>query len=430
VKAQGSVRRHVPAGVADATIASIASFGAGLTGVTLLTETDRGVYGVFFTAFMLGGIIVSELIYVPAQVVAVAAKRPTRLASVSKALRLGLIPSAIGALVAVIAGILMRNEAPTETIVALVVTTSVTILFSPMQNHVRKMLHIAERSWDAAKVSVAQLLVVAVAILILTATSVHRAWIPFGSLAIANSASLAFGWILARAEQRSGGDVRLEWRKLVASGKWLVLRASLPAAFAFAAANVLVQLAGSVAYGHAEAARQVAQPIIVLATGLVAVLGPHSMRAGMTLDSRTSWRTWRAYAFAISGASILYIVLVGWSWALNPMERIVPAAYEVRWLVPVTVTANVISALVMLLTSEIIGAGRTKVLAGLSAMTSPALLIVSFTAGTTGAFARPFGLILEGVLRFTGARFLLRHHYAAGIAPPSDTGVIPPVVTQ
>jgi hypothetical protein len=70
VKAQGSVRRHVPAGVADATIASIASFGAGLTGVTLLTETDRGVYGVFFTAFMLGGIIVSELIYVPAQVVA------------------------------------------------------------------------------------------------------------------------------------------------------------------------------------------------------------------------------------------------------------------------------------------------------------------------------------------------------------------------
>lgn len=412
-----SIRRHLPAGVADAGIASLASFGAGLTGVTLLTESDAGIYGVFFTAFMLGGILVSELVYVPAQVAAVAAKRSVRLASVSKALRLGLIPSTVGATVAVTAGALLRNEASTETIIALVVTTCITIVFSPMQNHVRRMLHIAERSWDAAKISVLQLMVVGGAILALTASSIHRAWIPFGSLAIANTTSLAFGWLLTRAEQQAGGNIDLEFRKLAASGKWLVIRAAAPAAFAFAAANVLVQLAGSVAYGHAEAARQVAQPIIVLATGLVAVLGPHSMRAGMTFDSKTSRRTWRAYALAIAGSGAAYLALVGWAWSLNPMLRIVPRAYEVRWLVSLTIVANIISSVVMLLTTELIGSGRTKPLAGLSISTSPSLLVVASTATTTGAFARPIGLIVEGVLRFAGARFLLRRHYRSGGSP-------------
>ncbi len=275
MKSPTSIRKLLPAGVVDAGIASIASFAAGLTGVNLLTDVDRGVYGVFFTAFMLGGIIVSELIYVPAQVVAVAAKKPERLGTIPQALRLGLGPTAGGALIAVAAGLLTIDETSTEVVVALVITTATTITFSPMQNHVRKMLHIAERSWDAARVSIVQLVVVAAAIGLLVNTDVHRAWIPFGSLAIANIASLSFGRLIVGGTGARPATIRLRFRELATSGKWLVVRASAPAAFAFLAANVLVELAGSVAYGHAEAARQVAQPIIVLATGLVAVLGQH-----------------------------------------------------------------------------------------------------------------------------------------------------------
>ncbi len=415
--------RHLPAGVVDAAVASLASFGAGLTGVTLLGEAERGVYGVFFTAFMLGGILVSELVYVPAQVVAVAEKRPDRLAMTSRALRLGILPGIAGALVAVIAGLLIWDEASTETVVALVASTGLTIVISPMQNHVRKMLHIAERSWDAAKVSIAQLLVVATAVPTMMATPVNRAWIPFGSLAIANILSLSFALVLARPEQSTGQQQSLVFRELAISGRWLVLRAALPAAFAFAAANVLVALVGPVIYGYAEAARQVAQPVIVIATGLVSVLGPHSMRASMSFDSHTSWRTWRAYGLAIAGSGIAYALVVGGDWSLNPMKYIVPAAYEVAWLVPVTILANVISAAAMLLISELIGAGRAKLLAGLSAATSPALLIVALTANTTEAFARPLGLIAEGVLRLSGARLLLHRHYSGG---RSDTGEVRP----
>lgn len=423
MKSPSSVRRHLPAGVIDAGIASVASFAAGLTGVNLLTDGDRGVYGVFFTAFMLGGIIVSELIYVPAQVVAVAAKKPERLGTIPQALRLGLGPSAVGAMVAVAAGVLTIDETSSEVIVALVVTTATTIIFSPMQNHVRKMLHIAERSWDAARVSIVQLLVVGAAIAVLVNTDIHRAWIPFGSLASANIASLSFGRLISGVGSGRPATISLRFRELATSGKWLVLRASAPAAFAFVAANVLVELAGSVAYGHAEAARQVAQPIIVLATGLVAVLGPHSMRAGMTLDVRTSGRAWRGYALAIVGSGVAYVALVGWSWPLNPMLYIVPSAYNVEWLVSVTIAANVLTTLVMLLTSELIGAGRTKLLAGLSMATSPTLLLVALTAGVTGAFARPLGLITEGTARLIGSRLLLRRHYdpaGAQTAAPAD----------
>ena len=52
-------------------LASLATFAAGLTAVRLLSEIDLGIYGVFFTAFFLGSVIVTELVLVPAQVVAV-----------------------------------------------------------------------------------------------------------------------------------------------------------------------------------------------------------------------------------------------------------------------------------------------------------------------------------------------------------------------
>ena len=53
-------------------MSSLATFLSGLIAATLLDEFELGVYAVFFTAFNFGQVIANNLVYVPAEVVAVA----------------------------------------------------------------------------------------------------------------------------------------------------------------------------------------------------------------------------------------------------------------------------------------------------------------------------------------------------------------------
>ena len=61
----------LPAGVVDAGFASLATFVAGLAAVNLLSDTNRGVYGVFFAAFVVGTTFPHNLIFLPYQVYSV-----------------------------------------------------------------------------------------------------------------------------------------------------------------------------------------------------------------------------------------------------------------------------------------------------------------------------------------------------------------------
>ncbi|NOX23333.1 MAG: hypothetical protein GXP36_09615 [Actinobacteria bacterium] len=413
--------RQLPAGIIDAAMASLATFASGLTGVNLLSDTDRGVYGIFFTAFVFGAVLINQLIYVPSQVVAVGQDLPLRLSGLRRTMRLAVIPSVLTSSVALVAAALTRDLTTPSVLLALTVTVALVIPVSAMQDYVRRLLHIAEKSWRATAVSGFQLIGVAISIPILMASNVDRAWIPFGSLGIANVLSLGAGLILARAHHRHSQSASLSFRQLAASGKWLVVRAAVPAAAAFVAANVLTRLAGPAAYGYAEAARQVAQPVTVLAMGLGAVLGPRAIRAGIQTDSSGSQRTRRKYAYLITFASVSYVAVAGFDWVLNPMSRLVPSAYVLPWLVTATVLANAIAAMAVLLSNELIGAGKTKRLAGIAAVSSPMLLIVVATAATTGAYARPIGFIVEGLVVLLGTNWWLRHHYAM---PPVE-GPVP-----
>jgi hypothetical protein len=156
----------------------------------------------------------------------------------------------------------------------------------------------------------------------------------------------------------------------------------------------------------------VAQPVTVLALGLTAVLGPRVMRAGMQTDTASSNRARRIYALLILGAAVVYVAIAGPAWPLNPMRLLVPRAYEVSWLVTATVAANAIAAMVLLLSSEMLGAAKERILAMIALVSSPALLLVAVTANTTRSFARPIGYIIEGAFVMVGAWVWLRRHYA------------------
>jgi hypothetical protein len=405
-------RPRLAAGVVDAGIASAASFTAGLTGVRLLTDIDRGIYGVFFTAFLLGSAVTTQLILVPAQVVAVDLPRSQRLTVVPRSVFLAVIPALVTTTAALIAAAWTADLTSGSAIVALTVTTAATIALSPLQDHIRQLLHIAELSHRAVAVSCVQLAAVALAIGVLLGLDVPHTWIPFGSLALANLLSLGVGVVLAGGLHGSAPIARqLTFRKLTTSGKWLVVRAATPATLAFVAANILTRLAGPIAYGYAEAARQVAQPITVLAVGMMAVVGPQSVRAGALGDCALGASNRRHFIKLMLLGGIAYGAVTGLDWPLNPMAALVPAAYVVGGLVAATVVANLVAAVSLGYAHELLGAGNARGLAMISLIASPALPLAATAAGSIEAFARPLGYVLEGSIRVIGGSWLLRRHY-------------------
>jgi hypothetical protein len=396
-------KRRLPAGLFDSGFASLATFAAGLSAVTLLGDADRGVYAVFFTAFMFGTVLPRNLIFTPAEVRAVAFPVKERLSLLPRSLALGLGPALLGASAVLIAVAVTWPYTTTDVLIALAVTTGVTTILSPLQDHVRKMLHIATLSWRAASVSIVQFISVTVAIGVMLLLDVEPAWIPFGALAIANAVSLTFSRIAVHLPESFAAPVRLQFRALASKGKWLVVQASATAAAGFAVAAIIPWLAGPDALGFAESARVVAQPILVLASGFTAVLAPRSMKAGMDRNLTMARQTSRVYHWVIGLSGLGYLAIAGWDWPLNPMTYIVPSAYEVPGLVALSVVANLAIAMVFLQINELLGAHEEKALARISWMISPIYILGGLTAGVTGAYARSIGMLGQ-----TSARYVLQ----------------------
>lgn len=420
-----SYKRRLPAGIVDSSFASLATFAVGLAAVNLFDDVSRGVYAVYFTAFMLGGVLPRNLIFTPAEVRAVELDTEHRLGLLSQSLRLGLGPALLGATAALIAWAVTASYADPAVAAILTLTSAVTMVLSPMQDHVRKMLHIAAKSWRAAITSIVQFAVVALAVGLAIVADIDVAWIPFGALAVANAVSLTVARILSTHDAGSGAGVHMHLRELAAKGKWLVIHAAAPSITAFAVSAIVAELADPETLGYAEAARVVAQPVLVLAAGLTAVLAPRSMRAAMDTDRAVARNTSRAYLLMMFLAGAAYIAIAGWDWVLNPMAYIVPSAYVVSGLVVVTVIGNLVQSGVFLQVNELLGAYRERFLAGIAWAVTPVMLAIGATAGVTGAFARPLSRLAGATIRYGVQDRVLRNVYAD--APPR---IIPVEVIQ
>ncbi len=407
------LKRRLPAGIIDASFASLATFAVGLAAVNLLADTERGVYELFFTAFLLGGVLPRNLIFTPAEVDAVGFPLGMRIGLINRTLRLGALPALVGLLSALLAALVAAPLTTADVIIPFTLTAGIAGFLSPVQDHVRKMLHIATRSWLAATVSIAQFVVAVVAIFGMMSLDIEIAWIPFGALSLANLTSLSLGWLLTRRFQHHSPEERsLRFASLARRGRWLVLQAAAPSLSAFLAATIITRLASPEALGFAGAARVVAQPVLVFATGLTAVLGPRTIEAAMKRDRAIARHTGRVFLIAIGLAGVAYLGVAGWSWALNPMTRLVPAAYEISGLVALTIVANIANAAIFLQMHELLGAKRELTLAKLSWSISPILILGAATAGTTDAFARAIGRLGESTTRFFLQIRIIRPQYA------------------
>ena len=316
---------------------------------------------------------------------------------------LGALPSLAGAAAIGIAALVAAQTATASLVMPLAITTGLTTLLWPTQDHVRRMLHIADRSWAAAAVSTVQFSVMALSIGVLIFLDVDDGWIPFGALAIANAVSIFVGLILARP---SGGirpaPERLRLRSLTKSGVWLMLGLGIPPVTAFAAASIIFVAAGPEALGFAEAARIAAHPVIVLGTGLGYVMGPRIMRGAIAGDIAVSRHNHRRFNGFLVMAAVGYALVVGWQWVGNPMAYLVPEAYVIKWLVVVTIAANLFLAAVVLVLQELTAARKARTIAIVSMVSAPLQLLAAATAGVTEAFARPLSLIVGTGSRLYG----------------------------
>lgn len=415
----------------DSGSASLASFVAGLIAIWTLDPSGLGVYAVFFSAFLAGTYIPRHFVFVPVEMASVQFDREQRKTLVRRSIKVGLWPAVAGSLVIGIAVLASASFADPALLVQLSTTAAIATFLSPIQDHVRRLLHLSDRSWHAALVSVTQLAVVsAIALFALTPAhllDIAPGWIPFGALVLANTMSLIVGFVLAAGRPRGGvARADLSISSLSKPGRWLLLSALATKGSLFLAAALIGNLAGAEALGYAEAARVVAQPVMVLGIGLADVMSPRMMEAGHRSDLRDGAVGERLFLKVFWALGIAYLLFAATDWAGNVMAHLIPTAYEVAWLAAVSIVANLIVSAVYPYRLELLGGGKERPLALVDVASAAAPLVIAALSGFLLAFARPLGVAGQGAVQMFGYFRTTREMYSSDLGPADATGELSP----
>lgn len=393
--------RMVSAGLIDSGLASLATFGVGLYAARMLEAEVLGVYALFFSAFVMASAVAAKLFYIPAEAWVVSAYESGREVLFKQMLKVLPLTLVVSPLITGLAFLLVPEIATPEVIVGIAATTALCGIISPLQDHCRRTLHIASMSSAAALVSGVQLAGAILAMTILHGLGVGTEWIPFGALAIANVFSLATAYALS-GFWRTVSHARLRVGHLLEAGRWLASASVISRGADLAGAAIIGALGGASALGFAEAARVVAQPVVVLGTGLSAVMSPKAMEAGARGDRAGANLVGRRFLWAIKLTTVAYLAVVTFNWIGNPFALLVPAAYDVPGLVAVTVIAGALAAASFVWASELVAVGRSSWILPTDTAAAGARLAAAVTAGVIGAFAAPLGVGLGGATRLLG----------------------------
>jgi O-antigen/teichoic acid export membrane protein len=393
------LRRAIPAGLLDAGTASLASFAVTFQAARSLAPAELGTYAIFYTAFIMTAVVPTHLLFSPAEINSIAYPAQHRLRLLDQSLRRGLLLALGTSVIGTLAAVVGTTGAPAELVVPLALTSVACTAVSPVQDHVRRLLHFAGHSWMAATVSTAQLVTALASILLLGQLHVPVAWVPFGALLAANIVSLAVGLGLSAGSRRSFPALeRLEVVDLLRSGRWLLLVGLTPAAARFIAGVLVTHLASAAAYGYVEAARVVSQPAYVLHVGLAAVFTPGLLKAGSERAADSASRVSRPFKALLTVGAALYLLAVTFAWPLNPVPHLLPTAYVIDWAIPLTIIALALQGILHPARSELLGAGQAPKLLRLELASSSLLCVVAATTPWTGVLALPIGWVLQGAV--------------------------------
>lgn len=400
-------RRVVPA-LADTALASLATFTVSLIAIRYLEPADLGAYAVAFQAFLIAAVVPTQLLFVPAEVAVLDVGRAHRLAALSNTLRAGAPAAAVaataaGALAAV--SIALTGE---TAVLGLAASMATAATLSPLQDHVRRMLHQAGQSWRAALVSLVQFVAAVAGVISLLAADVSALVVPFTALTVANAVSLLLGLALARGVASPGQPSPLARRLLMRSGRWLLALGLAELGCTFLAVVTVAAVGGQPQAGYAEAARVLSQPIYVLAMALTAVMGPEITLAARTGNGERGRLLTRVFTVCLAVTAVAYVLAVGTEWPGTPLTSLFPNAYHLNGLLAVTVVSQAVNLVSLAQRAELMGHGKEARMAVAGASPGVAQVAVATSALAVGAFALPLGTIAAGVLKALSFQRILR----------------------
>jgi O-antigen/teichoic acid export membrane protein len=387
----------------DYGLSSLATFLVGLFAARALDPAALGVYALCFRAVFLGGIVPSHGFFIPAENLVVSLPMTQRLGLMRHTLRRG-APTALASALAVSLWVLLAPPSvPRGALTALTATGVAAAFLSPVQDHVRRMLHLSGASRIAAVVSIVQLGAVAAAILFCRVAEIAIWWVPLGALAFANLTSLSVGLTHAILRGRpTDVPIVLRPEEIRRSGRWLVMLGLLDAGTTFAVAAVVARIAGAAALGYAEAARIAANPVMVLAWGLSAVLGPRSVRAGRERNAEDARQISRTFAAILAAAGAASLTVFTADWWGNPMAWLLPNAYVIPGLAGLSILAYLANGFGYPFWSELLGGRLERLIAKAEIKANVLRTLIASSAGFTHAYAVPLSLLGFGVARWFG----------------------------
>jgi hypothetical protein len=191
-------------------------------------------------------------------------------------------------------------------------------------------------------------------------------------------------------------------------GSYLVASSAVPAAAGFIAANVVIAVGGAALLGFAEAARVVAQPVFVGATGLGLVTNPRVMSGAVAGDHGAIARARRVYLGLLWAGGLTYALLLALPGVGSAVGALLPNAFEITGLVAVSVFAQITLGMTRPYAAEAIALGREPSIF-VSALPGAGVMIAfGLAVPLVGAFAIPAGLAGAGITRTGLLTYLLR----------------------
>ena len=406
------------AGVLDAGLSALGSFAVGVYASRTFDANLLGGYALLFTLVFFVALVPAQLLFAPWEVCAVTLCTEERLGLFPHTLSVGGVCALLAALPILAWPAMVGGAVHAQAAMPLTYTAMLCAIVSPLQDHARRMMHIAERSWTAALLSAVHLTIVLSVLLLLQDFGVAAWWVPFGALASGNAFSLALAVVLA---SRSGSPVARgalpSLPVVLRSGRALLLVGGLPAAAELLIGALVLRIAGASTVGYAEAARVAAQPVRVLAQGLAAVTTPRSMAAASMGNAVEARSHSRQFISVIALGSAAYLVAAGHSEPWNPLSWMLANAYTIHGLVAATVIANFAVALSFPYHAEMLAAGRQQKRLWIEASSNLCRLAVVFATAALGAFTLPISLFVLGIVRSVWCARAVTTQYDAATEP-------------
>lgn len=403
--------RRVSSGLVDAGLAALAALASNLYAVRSLDVETFGLYAICYTAFLTAASVPGNFVFLPIETETVSRPAAERLGLVWRGLRFGIGPGLAASLVGSIIAFAVISGGSPSAVFPLVVSTFLLAVVSPLQDYLRRMLHLAERSGLAALVSVTHLAITGAGIASMVAAGIAPEWVSLGALVVGNIGSLVLCLLLVARLRKPWQGELISFSTVAQRGRWLLPTGLIPPGAALAVSAIVLALVGAKTVGYAEAARVVARPITVVTTGLGSVLRPGSMQAAVRGRRRDARRVARLFTLVTLATGGLYTAAVAIPWAGNPLAAFIPEAYVFGGLVLITCAGAVLNGITFPARYELMGAKRESRLALVEGWGHAAKTLTALGARALGPYVVPLGDAVLFVARFFGQRRALRTAY-------------------